>query len=220
MSGSKVTVTSNTQRPKRKLVKTIAGQEIELQNEREAKMYIEARDKYLKENQFTVASDLRALDRLILFEVQAYRYQWQLNAGIDYDGHILEPADETSLLRALKETQAQISQIQNDLGLTKAQREKDQHDSVGAYIIKLRQRAKEFGIHREKQLGRALELINQLFSITGSYSRADEAERKKLGFENADQIVDWINEVMRPMYDEVDQYFRDNQQKYWIRDQA
>lgn len=112
-----------------------------------------------------------------------------------------------------------ISTIQNDLGLTKAQRDKDQHESIGSYINDLKVRAKAFGIMREKQLGKALEWTKELFSIAGAYRRANDAERKKLGFESAEDIVDWILEVFKPEFDEIDKYFRENDQKNWIRRQ-
>ena len=216
MATPTVTVRSTRKRYK---VRTTTGHEIELQSQGEQKYYVAARDKYLSENIFTVASDLRALDRLLLMEVQLYRWQWQLAAGVDYDLEHLEAGDEAALQKAIKETSLQVSQVQNDLGLTKAQREKDNEDSVGAYLVKLRTRAKEFGVHREKQLGRALELMNETFGIAGAYKRSNEKERQKLGFETAEDIVDWLLEVAQPRYEEIDQHFRQNTQKFWAMDQ-
>lgn len=203
---------------KRYKVRTTTGQDIELQTLAEQKFYVGARDKYMTENKFTVASDLRALDRLLLLETQFYRWQWQLAAGVDYDLAHLEAADEAALRRSIKETAIQISQIQTDLGLTKAQRDKDDEDSVGAYLVKLRQRAKEFGVHRERQLGRALELLNETFALAGAYKRSNAKERTKLGFESAEDIVDWLIEVAQPRYEEVDAHFRENTQKFWARE--
>lgn len=200
---------------KRFKVKTTTGHEIELQTPAEQKYYIGARDKYLTENKFTAASDLRALDRLLLLETQMHRYQWQLAAGVDYDLVDLDAGDEMALQKSIKETGAQISQVQNDLGLTKAQRDKDDEDSVGAYLVKLRQRAKEFGVHREKQLGRSLELMNEAIGIAGAYKRSNEKERRKLGFETAEDVVDWLVEVAQPRYEEIDEHFRQNVQRFW-----
>jgi hypothetical protein len=206
------------QKRKRYKVTTTTGHEIELQSLAEQKFYVAARNKYLSDNKFTVASDMRALDRLLLMEVQMYRWQWQLAAGVDYDLEHLEASDEAALQKAIKETGIQVSQVQNDLGLTKAQRDKDDEDSVGAYLIKLRQRAKEFGVHREKQLGRALELMNECFGLAGAYKRSNAKERGKLGFESAEDIVDWLLEVAQPRFEEIDQHFRENNQKFWTRD--
>lgn len=219
MAGSP-TVTVRTGPRTRFAVKTCAGHEIELQSKKEQSFYVKARNKYLTDNKFTIDSDLRHLDRLLLMEVQMYRWQWQLAAGVDYDMESLEPTDEAALQRSIKETSIQISSLQNDLGLTKAQREKDNEESVGAYLVKLRQRAKQFGVFREKQLGRSLELMNELFALAGSYKRANEGERRKLGFETAEDVVDWIVEVAQPRYQEIDDYFRENEQRHWIRNTA
>lgn len=198
-------------------VRTITGHDLELQTDKEKKFYEEARDKYLAENKFTAASDLRGLDRLLLLEVQMFRCQWQVAAGVDYDLNFLTAQQEKDLQRMLKELSPMISTLQNDLGLTKAQRDKDQHESVGQFINDLKVRAKAFGVMREKQLGRALELMKDTFSVAGAYRRSNEHERKKLGFESAEDIVDFILDVVKPQFDEIDEYFRDNDQKFWVR---
>lgn len=198
-------------------VTSIGGQVLDLQTADEKKYYESARDKYLSENKFTHASDLRGLDRLLLLEVQVQRWQWQLAAGVDYDLNFLDAREEAALQKSLKETSAMISNIQMDLGLTKLQRDKEQADSVGAYLVQLKQRAKEMGVMREKQLGKALELTKELFNLVGAYQRSNEAERRKLGFESPEDILDWVTEVMKPSFDEVDEHFRKNQQRFWIR---
>lgn len=198
-------------------VTTVTGQALELQTDKEQKYYEEARDKYLAENVFTAASDLRGLERLLLMETQMFRWQWQLAAGVNYDLDFLTPTQESALQKALKETAPMISQLQNDLGLTKAQRDKDQHESVQGYLNNLKVAAKAFGVMREKQLGKAIELTKELFNLVGAYQRSNEAERKKLGFESAEDILQWVSEVMKPQFDEVDEYFRENQQKFFLR---
>lgn len=214
MASPEVTISGR----RRVKVKTATGHELELIDRREKAVYENARDRYLSEFSFSMANDMRALDRLLLLETQMFRWQWQLAAGIDYDGVDLEPAEETTLRRAIKDTAPQISEIQKDLGLTKAQRENDD-ETVAAYLQKLRIRAKEHGVRREKQLGRALELFNELTAIAGSYKRSNENERRKLGFETAEDVVDWVLEVAKPRYDEIDAYFRESSQRFWVRSQ-
>jgi hypothetical protein len=196
---------------------TVTGHELELQSEKEQKYYVEARDKYLAENVFTAAADLRGLERLLLLEIQMFRYQWQLAAGVDYNLDFLTVQQESALQKAVKETSPMISVLQNDLGLTKAQRDVDTQDSVQGYLNNLKVAAKAFGVMREKQLGKAIELTKELYSIAGAYKRSNEAERKKLGFESAEDIIDYVLEVHKPQFDEVDAYFRANEQRYFIR---
>lgn len=213
-----VTVTTSQSGRGRVKVKTVTGHELELVDKRERSVFETARDKYLTEFAFSMANDKRALDRLLLLETQMFRWQWQLAAGCDYDGVDLDPTEEAALRRAIKDTAPQISEIQKDLGLTKAQRESDD-ETPAAYLAKLRIRAKEHGVRREKQLGRALELSHELFAIAGAYKRSNLNERRKLGFESAEDVVDWVLEVMQPRFDEVDAYFRATSQKFWVRSQ-
>jgi hypothetical protein len=196
-------------------VRTLAGTVLELQAEHEQKFYVEAQKKYITENKFDDASDLRAIDRLVFLETLAHRYSTWMASGKDYDG-LLNISQEEQTRKNLQATATQISQIQADLGLTKSQREKDQFESVGAYIIKLQQAAKAHGVRREKQLGKALDLINQLISLAGAYRRANENERNKLDLESAEEIVDWILEYLQPEYEAVDNYFRENEQRFWV----
>ena len=208
----------NTAVRQRYPVTTLSGQVLHLLHESEQDLYRAAQAKYMSENIFTAASDLRALDRLCLFEVQVFRWQSHMASGRDYDGVDLEPAEEVALRRAIKDTETLITQIQNDLGLTKVQRDKaGSADSVADYIMNLKLRAKEHGIRRDKQTGRAIELINELLAIVGSFARSNENERRKLGFEKPEEILEWIWDVLRPQFEEVDKHYRETNQKLWVR---
>ena len=204
-------------RAARHKVKSLTGQEIQLLSKIEASYYNEARDKYLAEFTFTVASDLRSLDRLLLLEVQMNRAQWYLAAHCDYDGVDLDPAEEVSLRRTVKEAATQIQEVQKDLGLVKSQRDKETADSVGAFITQLKISAKAHGVKREKELGRALELTHELFALCGAYQRSNENERRKLGFESSDDIIEWVMTYMREEFNAIDAHFRENDQKFWVR---
>lgn len=201
-------------------VENTTGQKIQLLHERERDFYEAAKDKYLADYKFTHANDYRTLDRLLSLEVQCFRYQWFTLADIDYEANLLLPKEATEYRRAIKEIQSQIADCQKDLGVTKAERERASSvDDVGSYVTELLQRAKEFGVNRETQLDKALTLTQELFSMVGSYRRSNEQERRKLGIENAEQILDWVQEYMEPEFNLVDEHFRNREdgQKYWIR---
>ena len=198
-------------------VTTPSGGYATLLHEREKHFYERARDKYLSDFTFTAASDYRSVDRLLLLEVQMYRTQDFITRGSDYQNEPLEDSDINQLLRSQKEIGIQISSVQAELGLTKAQRDKEQHDSVGAYIRDLQVRAKEFGVSREKQLARALELMHELFATVDAFQRSNEAERAKLELASADDVLKWISEYIEVEFKAVDDHFRANQQRYWIR---
>jgi hypothetical protein len=199
-------------------VTNLAGVRITLLTQEEADFYAEAQAKYLSENTFTVASDLRAIDRLVLFETMISRAQNWLASGRRYDGHTVGTAEEVDLRRSIKETSALVGTLQEDLGLTKEARDRDQADSVGAYIKKLQLAARAHGVKREKELGKALELLHEIFGMCGAYLRANENERRKLGYETPEDVLRIITEVHKPEFDEVDKYFRAHVQQFFVRE--
>ena len=198
-------------------VKTPTGREISLLHRQEKSLYETAVQKYLDEYTFTAANDIRTLERLLLLEVQMHRAQWYLAAGMDYDGVDLDAKEETELRRTVKDVGAQITEIQRDLGVTKAQRDKQDVDSVGGYIKQLQQAAKAHGIKRNREMGKAIELTKELFALCGAYQRSDEVERKKLGFESAEDIVTWVMDYMRPEFNAIDEHYRATEQRFWVR---
>ena len=196
-------------------VSTLTGQALELQDPAEQKFYNDAQKKYTTENKFDVASDLRALDRLVFLETLMHRWTFWLGKGADYDG-FLTPQQEEQVRKNIKETAPIISTLQNDLGLTKTQREKDQYESVGAYVAKVQQAAKAHGIRRNKQASKAIDLINSILSMSGTYIRSTEHERQKMGLDKADDVLEWIDTHVRAEYEEVDKHFREKEQKFWV----
>jgi hypothetical protein len=197
-------------------VTTISGHTIEVMGPDEAKYYRAQQRKYLAENKFTAVTDLADLDRLLFLELLIFRWTGWLASGKDYDG-LISPSVEDQVRKNLKETAPQISQIKNDLALTKSQRDKEAFESVGQYIVDLKARAKEHGVRREKQLTSALCLTKELFSLVGTFDRSNELERIKIGLESEADIVDWIRGHMRPAFEEIDQHFRATSQKFWVR---
>lgn len=196
-------------------VKQINGHFLEVQNATEKSYYQDQQKKYLKENKFTNVSDLADLDRLLVLELMVFRWNGNLSSGRDINGYLI--ASEVEQIRKnIKETAVTISQIKNDLGLSGNQRQKEQTESIANYINTLKQRAKQHGIRREKQLTKALCLIEELSSIVGTYDRTNQLERKKVGIESEADIVGWVRETLIPQYREIDTYFREHQQKFWV----
>lgn len=201
--------------PQLKKVKQLNGQVLEVMGDVEAVFYRAQQKRYLEENKFTAHSDLADLDRLLFFELLVFRWTQWLSSGRDYDGY-LAPSVEEQLRRNLKETAPLISTIKNDLGLTKSQRDKEAAESVGAYLVELKRRAKEHGVRREKELTAALCLVKELFSLIGTYDRSNPLERSKIGLESPEDILDWIRTHMKPEFDQVDEHFRTHSQKFWV----
>lgn len=197
-------------------VTTVSGYQIEVMGRGEANYYNAQKRKYTSENKFTQVADITDLDRLLFMELMVFRWTGWLASGKDYDG-LLAPSQEEQARKNIKEMAPLISGVKNDLGLTKSQRDKEAFESVGQYLTDLKARAKEHGVRREKQLTTAICLIKELFSLVGTFDRSNQLERTKIGLETEADILDWIRHHMKPEFDAVDEYFRTNQQKFWVR---
>ena len=198
-------------------VSLVSGQVIQVQGEDERNWFEATRDKYLNETKFSEATDLRDLDRLLVLELMVYRWTVFLAAGVDYQGLLI---DEQDLQRNIKLYSDQINKVKDATGMSKKARDAEaDKGNFAAYLADLKHRAKVFGVHREKQLTKALTLMKELFTVVEAFHRADEEERIKLGFESEREVMQWIREVMKPEFDALDEYFQKNEQRYWVRDQ-
>lgn len=198
------------------VVKMVSGEDLSVQTEAEARWFIASRDTYLNQTKFTETTDLRDLDRLLTMELMVFRWGLHLSMGHDYSNFEI---DEKALRMNLRAYSEQINKTKAAMGLSKAIRDEAANaGDLSTYISTLKSRAKMFGIHRENQLTKALVLMNELSAIVGSFDRSDKEERERLGFENETEIVAWVRETMLPEFHEIDQHFRENEQRYWGRD--
>lgn len=196
-------------------VTMVSGESLQVQGDVEARWFNATRDQYLSELHFTETTDLRDLDRLMVLELMVFRWTQQLAAGRDYSGYEI---DEDQLRKNIREYSDAVTKIKDSMGLTKKARDDAANTGdFATWLADLKMRAKAFGINREKQLSKALVLMNELFSIVNAYDRSDDEERHKLGFESDAEILKWIREVMQPEYKAVDEHFRDSDQRYWVR---
>ena len=196
-------------------VTTPVGSESPVMNQAEADFYNGQCNRYMSEFLFTNVADLADLSRVLFYELQMHRLSHWAATGTDYDGI---PVDAAQMRRAIKEYGDSLSKVKNDLGMTKSQRDKEKEQDTGAYLVRLKRRAREFGIHRETQLRKALQLMNDLSYIVGSFDRSDQVERDKLGFSTEHEILEWIRETMLPEFLAVDDHFRQKQQRFWLQE--
>lgn len=199
------------------VVKTVSGEDLFVQTEAEARWFNDSRDTYLVQTKFTETTDLRDLDRLLFMELMVFRLGQQLAMGHDYDDMSI---DDTLYRRNVREYSEQINKTKAAMALTKSVRDEAANaGDLSSYITNLKVRAKLFGMHREKQLGKALILMNELSAIVGAYDRSDKDERQRIGFENDAEIIDWVRKTMLPEYFAIDEHFRNKEQRYWVRNQ-
>lgn len=179
------------------------------------KAYFEERAKrYLEDNHFANVSDLQDLDRVLVMELLTFRWGTWISNQKDYWD---EPVDLDQLQRSLKEHSVELRLLKKQLGIDKAARDRAKgEDSVPVYLTNLVARAKEFGVMREDQLGKALELFNELKALVTLYRNCDEQERREMHVDLPD-MIEWIETVAIPEFDAIDAHFRKNVQQAWIR---
>lgn len=199
-------------------VKLVSGHVMQVQTEAEQKYWNATRDAYLEDTKFTEKTDLADLDRLLGMELMVFRWTLELVSGKDYQGDDIE--DPESQRKNIKEANVSINATKDALAINKKMR--DANSSSGSFVSWLEDmkfKAKEFGMMREEQLKVALTLMMEIFGVVSAFERSNEEERRKLGYAEAQDIVTWMNEVKRPEFDAVDNYFKENKQKFWRRDE-
>ncbi len=197
-------------------VSMVSGEALRVLGDVEARWFDATRDSYTEQLHFTETTDLRDLDRLLVLELMIFRWTQQLAAGQDYIGMEI---DEEKIRKNIREYSDAVTKIKESMGLTKRARDDAANSGdFATWIADLKIRAKAFGVHREHQLSTGLILFNELISIVTAYDRSDEEERMKLGWESEHEIVEWIRNTLIPEFQAVDEHFRKNEQRYWVRD--
>lgn len=170
--------------------------------------------RYQSDNHFTNVSDTQDLDRMITFELFIHRWSLWLSRGMDYYG---DEIDQRAVASQIESWSSEVRLLKKTLGIDKPARDKARgDDSVVSYLLRLRERAGEFGVMRNTQFDKALELFQQLKALIGFHDRTDELEQ----IENQAKMEDvfaWIRDVAIPEFDAIDEQFRHNHQRLWVR---
>jgi hypothetical protein len=181
----------------------------------EADFMSELSRKYTTEFAFQSSSDLQDLDRVVIFEMLVHRWGRWLSRRVDDAG---VPIDEKTVGDRIGSTSNELRQLKKLLGIDKVAREKAKGEgSVPHYLANLLERAKAFGVTRERQLDKGLELANQLSSLVLLHRNCNVDERRSLHVTESD-LIEWIETVFVPEFEAVDAHFREHDQKYWVRD--
>lgn len=197
-------------------VKLCSHEEITVLTEQEQRWLGATRDAYLEQNKFTEVTDLQDVDRLLVLELSIFRWTQYLASGFDYNRNLV---NEEMLRKQIKDASDAINKLKVSLGLDKKAREAAlSSGNFHTWFADATRRAKLFGLHRQEQLRTALVLMNDLSTIVGTFDRSDEEERRKVGYETEADIVAWVRDHMIPTYHQVDEHFRENEQKLWARD--
>jgi hypothetical protein len=146
-------------------------------------------------------------------ELLSYRYASWLIQGHDYDNLAF---DEKFVRDHKQKMDQEIRLTKQHMGMNRKARVESEQQSVGEYISNLLRRAEEFGVHRDLQVNKAFDLLQEVMKLVALHDRTDEEERHHLGVD-ATQIIGWVREVAIPEFHAIDDAFRQNQ-RIWIKD--
>lgn len=193
-------------------VEAPSGATYSVMNEQEEAYFKTIAEKYLNDNHFTNISDMQDLDRVLIMETMCYRWGLWVSMEKDYWGNNIDMVDTK---KSLNDYSKELRQLKKSLGMDKVTRDKDKGESVSEYIKNLLVHAKEFGVMREEQATKAITLWQELKGLITYHNNCLPDEQKEYKITEHD-IIMWIQEVM-PEFDAIDEYFRQNSQRFWIR---
>lgn len=194
-----------------------SGARLTVPNEEEESYLRRLVDGYRQDYDLRNVADLSELDRCIGLELQMHRMQVWILRRRDYDN---KAVDENALSQRSKEISGEIRQVKKTLGIDRVARDRQSgKGSVAEFINNLLLHAKEFGVMRNMQQARAIELAMQLISLIQARNNCTtDAEKRKLAVTDED-IFDWIETVFMPEFLVIDADFREGKQKMWILEQ-
>lgn len=167
---------------------------------------------YLDQYKFDNIADLQDLDRLLQSELLSFRWGNWLAREADYDSNVI---DEKVIRSSLMEKDREIRLLKKHMGMDRKGRIESESQSTADYLSELKRRAKEFGVHRDQQVAKAIDLFMDLKTLIGLNSRTDAQEQAELAVTEKD-IIQWIRDYAIPEYEAIDDAFRKNQ-TLWIR---
>jgi hypothetical protein len=181
---------------------------------REVTYFADLVRRYLADNAVTNISDLQDVDRIVVMETLCWRWGNWLSQRSDY---WWDPIDEGDLSKQLKDASAELRNLKKALGIDKVTRDKERgENSISDYLANLRVRARQFGIMRETQLDKALELFNELTAKVTLCENTTDDEQRELHC-SAEDVYAWIRDEAIPAYEAIDAHFRETQQRHWVR---
>ena len=142
------------------------------------------------------------------------RYNIYLSLGTDYwDTEIKVKEYEDALAKKSTELRG----LKKALGIDRTSRQKDSSESLSDYIEKLKQRAKAFGVARDKMGDKSRTLFAELEALVTLHDNCTEDERRTQGVRPED-ILEWLRSVAFPESKAIDQHFVEKQQRFWVQE--
>lgn len=196
-------------------VKLPSGANYFVLTDAEARELRDKAERYLKDNHFQNVSDMQEIDRMIIFELQIYRWNLWISRGRDYWN---ESVNVKQLSDMVKDYSTEVRQLKKALGLDKTTRDRTRgDDSVAALWDNLLRRARDFGYMRNEQYMQVITSFQRIKAMITLHKNTDEIERKENACELSD-VLEVIEEEIAK-FDAIDEKFRFEKQTLWIRQQ-
>ena len=195
------------------VVQGAAFAEYEVAHETEVAWWGEALTRYMDEYRFSNIADLQDLDRLLQSELLSYRWGNWLAREADYEGRAFA---EDDVRKSKENLDREIRQLKSHMGMGRAKRLESEQESVAEFLTQLKRRARQFGVHRNNQIAKAIDIFMDLRSKVLMHDRTDIEEQAESKIRMQD-IFDWIRDEAIPEFDAIDEAFRKDQ-VLWIRD--
>lgn len=172
-------------------------------------------ERYLSDNHFKNVSDFQDVDKMVVFELFVHRWTMWLSKGRDYYN---EEINSKQLADTINSYSTELRLLKKNLGIDKPARDRQRgDDSVPAYLDALRQRALEFGYHRNAQANLVMEAFQRLSAMITYHDNCTDEERLEFGVTMEDCFDVLRQEVAA--WDTLDEEFRSTKQQYWVRKQ-
>jgi len=172
-------------------------------------------ERYLADNHFVNVSDFQDIDKMVTFELFVHRWSLWLSKGMDYYG---EEINADRLASTIASYSTELRLLKKNLGIDKPARDRSRgDDSVPAYLDALRQRAKEFGYHRNAQAAHVMEAFQRISALLTYHDNCTEEERLEFAV-TQDDVFQVIRDEIAA-WNALDEDFRKTKQTYWIRKQ-
>ena len=172
-------------------------------------------ERYLSDNHFVNVSDMLEIDRMITFEMLIHRWSLWLSRGKDYWNEDINTRQFSDMIN---DYSREVRQLKKSLGVDKTSRDKTRgDDSIAAHWDNLLRRAREFGYMRNEQFVQVITSFHRIKAMITLHENSDTIERKENACELPD-VLEVIKDEIRK-FDSIDEKFRFETQRLWIRQQ-
>ena len=190
-----------------------SGTTIPLLTELEVEVFNNKVEAYRRDLKFDNSSDLSELDRILVLELLSYRWGcWSLQGFVDYDG---SPVN-TDLGKQIREASKEIRDIKSGLGIDKKTRDTNKGGNAVNFVNNLLIRTSEFGIHRNEQVIKSYTNWKELQGLLTLHDNCTDSERSEFNC-HIEDVIELIRGKILEL-DKIDEVFRKEKQRYWIRE--